>query len=1360
MIDIKSIISSNEPLYEYLNENDKLNFIKSIDDLLVNFENKISKTGLYEVDIEILKYMFIYFVSNNNFNEEYENEKIYNKFKLQEIIKEQLDKEFSNINIEKIEKITINDIIIMINIINKEDLWNFLKNNIDLLYKTPYYKYLIEDNKLLDNYYIDNTTLNLKNIYNISKSLSHNSLTKWELLNDNYVSLSNFDKINFFIKLFGNNIDWINLKNNFKRQFIGISYNYKTELNNLITQFQNIFIELVFIELITNGLLNEFVLNKEITDKSYSLTKRKKLIKEMFDKNKNEWLESYYYLTNDKFKNLKKIRFEKNKIINKNNKYDEYHYFDIISMDHEWPLFYAMDWINQISFFQHYLYHRVLYITGSPGQGKSTQVPKLLLYALKMINYNINGKIVVSQPRTKPTEDNAKRIAEELGLPIEVVSNNSDIKMRTNNYFVQFKHKTDNHISEINNYNMKITTDGTLILDLKTSLSMFKKINDQYINENIYDIIVVDEAHEHNINMDLIIALSKQACYINNKIKLVIVSATMDDDEPIYRSYFKIINDKLMYPIKTEFIKHPLIPEINNFKPNPIFMDRRYHISPPGETSRYQVRDFYLENYIENENTYIASINAQEKGYEKVLDICKNTTSGAILFFANGTKEIIDAVKYLNDRLPLLSDIALPFYSDLHPQYQNIITKMKLNNIRNKKENIYKEWKDKYIEDKNIPLGLYNRAIIVATNIAEASITIPNLKYIIDNGYAKYNIYKPEFNKVVLEPEKISESSRLQRRGRVGRKNDGYVYYMYEKGTRKNIKPKYKITQEELSITLLNLLGDKNINDLNIQDNENYNKLIMGYNIDLNIYHENNLINEDYYVYKTNLYNIYQQNYKINGINIIDYYNNSINTDIVSIFDFVLNVFYNGQTIKNILDVTGQFYLIHPFERDIKRNILNQIIIYDNRNTDIIPTYAYRFMLNYLFNKNLLIDYDVNGLYQYVKDFNLKRNFIKTELAQYVSLLYKELGDVNVDEILIYIYSYMFGCYDEVTPIIIFLKIINYDITKITNLKWNVFKQIYQNNYTSDLIFIHDIIKKIKNKFSNLFKNYNFNNNFNNKLINIFKNINTTDPPKTFDMKIWNELQNLKYNKQELNINSNVIYSNLINNEIQNYIKQNDNEIKIWCDNNKLNYNVIIDFITQYFKISQDTQNIQNIIKLNSKSYFDKLLTDYTLEEKIIKSFLFSKLMQFILLNQFSNYYDYKTFINFNYYNVSNTFLNNSITNNLGHLTFYLNFTDKSIDNKQNIDISILSNVKIEWIMQAYPLLVNPLLTPDVILNTGLEDNQNYIIYDNNFNTKIMKKDIINIWNYNLLPWNINETPILQHFYKEIYKYISNNMKY
>ena len=127
--------------------------------------------------------------------------------------------------------------------------------------------------------------------------------------------------------------------------------------------------------------------------------------------------------------------------------------------------------------------------------------------------------------------------------------------------------------------------------------------------------------------------------------------------------------------------------------------------------------------------------------------------------------------------------------------------------IRNFRKNIHKEWGMDYIEDKKVPKGLYKRAIIIATNVAEASITISGLKYVIDNGYAKVNKFDEIKNKTNLLIEKISEASRIQRRGRVGRIASGTVYYLYKKGAR-DIKPKYKITQDDFHENFLQLLSE------------------------------------------------------------------------------------------------------------------------------------------------------------------------------------------------------------------------------------------------------------------------------------------------------------------------------------------------------------------------------------------------------------------------------------------------------------------------------------------------------------------------------------------------------------------------
>ena len=99
-----------------------------------------------------------------------------------------------------------------------------------------------------------------------------------------------------------------------------------------------------------------------------------------------------------------------------------------------------MDWLAQINFFNHYINHQIIFVTGSTGTGKSTQVPKLIMYALKMYDYKNNGKIICTQPRIPPTENNAVRISEELGVPIRTKSKIFNDDVNTNNYYLQYKH--------------------------------------------------------------------------------------------------------------------------------------------------------------------------------------------------------------------------------------------------------------------------------------------------------------------------------------------------------------------------------------------------------------------------------------------------------------------------------------------------------------------------------------------------------------------------------------------------------------------------------------------------------------------------------------------------------------------------------------------------------------------------------------------------------------------------------------------------------------------------------------------------------------------------------------------------------
>lgn len=730
--------------------------------------------------------------------------------------------------------------------------------------------------------------ITIKNIYNYAKSLV--SFTK----NNRYIqypkfwcSLTNQEK-----KIISNRINWSDNRNILswfnimrylttrlllkKEEAITTNINIHNEIQ------QNLLIFICFDCLSKQGLLNTFQPNLDLTENknlpsnsgeknSYILKQlQQKIFSDKDPEFQNNSYNSYYFINNKKFVDTM--------MRNKN-------YLEILTDPNQkigsWITTYAMDWISQISFFHRFINNRIIYVTGSTGVGKSTQIPKLLLYGLKMINYQNTGSIACTQPRIKPTVGNARRIADEMGIPIT----DSDPKNSNSNYFIQYKYQGPSYEKNLPILYLKIMTDGSLYTQINPVLKKTFLIKDElnFSTNNLYDIIIVDEAHEHNKNMDLILTKMKYATYYNNNIKLVILSATMDDDEPTYRRYYREINDNLLYPLDYSLQKLHL---------DRVNVDRRLHISPPGQTTQSPIYDFYEPN---------------STPLELILNILDSSSSGDILVFQPGKTEIINLIQEINSNTRP-DVIALPFYSELAKEKTDIIE-----NLDSEKfnltipKNIPYESNLPYVP---IPKGTYKRIIIVATNIAEASITINSLKYVIDTGSQKVNIFNPNIREDQLVLTNISEQSRIQRRGRVGRVSSGSVFYTYEKDKMINNKKKYDISISDLSILLFDLL----------RDSPSDNSPLFDFNNDPNIL--NNLSTNTKYSH--GLDKMIMSQYFFNSLpftyignpNYYDYNNNS--------FPFLQ--YSSGFSKTTLDDAPGSFYIVHPDELCFKRNVLGIII--------------------------------------------------------------------------------------------------------------------------------------------------------------------------------------------------------------------------------------------------------------------------------------------------------------------------------------------------------------------------------------------------------------------------------------------------
>jgi hypothetical protein len=928
--------------------------------------------------------------------------------------------------------------------LNVKDFYNFIKETIIMFKKTWYgYNIITKKNKypqLTDGSIIlKNIThqVTYKNIYNWAKSLliyvysGEGDLTivaenlayykdyYWHMLGDhdlfdNYKQLIKIksEKLNKSLLMhhynFCNAINMTNMPDNTKHWFnirrvlknkiykhLPLSENSIKRLNTGINEaIRRNLTDIVFECLLNRGLLNEFVIDRECTDKSYlgsmfeTITARRIAAakRNIFTKdNIEKYKECIYYLTEEPYGKLIP-RYEKGQSKGKS-------YFDYLP-EAAWCTFYAMDWVSQINFYHRYINNRVIYVTGATGAGKSTQVPKLLLYGLKMINFKNDGKVVSTQPRTKPTQSNAKNISNEMGVPIVAYSPAVDDEMKTNLGYIQYKTAKVSHLQpDKYNYYFREMTDGSLVNELYKNALLKKviRVNDddtydrnlEFKPENIYDIVVIDESHEHNKNMDYILTMMKYTTYWNNSLRLVIISATMDDDEPIYRRFYNGINDNFLYPNSIyNMTNHFHFDTLEgsdkhstNCKLDRIVVDRRIHISPPGETTQHKIDEYYLSR---NTKDYQ---DAETEAIDTVLRIVNSGGKGDLLLFSIGEAQIRKLVSILNERTPA-NVIALPLFSELNEFWSELAEKTeKIKDLTIDKSELFNEIAAKGSATKKVPLGTYNQVIVVATNVAEASITIKNLKYVIDTGYYNSVTYDNVSRSTLVTVAPITEASRLQRRGRVGRVSSGKVYHMYMKDARKNVMPSYNICNSNIRNDIYQMARERH--DEQYLINVKYtqfifptilrNKTFQSYDmkeklgrhtrdmIPLSLTYgtikvDNNATAEsiDKIMRKQNTYHRLQV-YKSNTFadeNILFTYSGELYfADYTFRHGSYLYNIHNrnitGYSFTSIIDMTGTFHLIHPAENLITtRHLLTGLIDYDQMNiTDrekfVNKTFAY-----------------------------------------------------------------------------------------------------------------------------------------------------------------------------------------------------------------------------------------------------------------------------------------------------------------------------------------------------------------------------------------------------------------------------------
>lgn len=403
----------------------------------------------------------------------------------------------------------------------------------------------------------------------------------------------------------------------------------------------------------------------------------------------------------------------------------------------------------------------VVVIWGATGSGKTTQVPQFLFEAGFGNPDSPNpGMIGVTQPRRVAAVSMAKRVNEELGSMAGKVS-----------YQIRFETSTSEKTA------IKYMTDGILIREIANDFALLK-----------YSAIIIDEAHERRTNTDILIGM---------------VSRIVDLRESMRKE------DPEIMPLKLIIMSATL--RISDFLENPNLFRR----GPPpliqAEGRQYPVTIHFTRrtqrDYVEEVFTKIS------KGHKKL-------PPGGMLVFLTGQNEITALVKRLNDAFPTTHESQAPIQrahiaainapvedEDLDLAEANSGYHLIGDGSDNNGDNSDSE-DDKAFEVPDMEysspastqihvLPLYSqlqtkdqlrvfspppdnaRLIVLATNVAETSLTIPGIRYVFDCGRAKDKKYDRLTGVQNFEIGWISKASASQRAGRAGRTGPGHCYRLY-----------------------------------------------------------------------------------------------------------------------------------------------------------------------------------------------------------------------------------------------------------------------------------------------------------------------------------------------------------------------------------------------------------------------------------------------------------------------------------------------------------------------------------------------------------------------------------------------------
>ncbi len=405
--------------------------------------------------------------------------------------------------------------------------------------------------------------------------------------------------------------------------------------------------------------------------------------------------------------------------------------------------------------------YKTTVVIGETGSGKSTQLPKFLA---EVFTSDINDKkgktqksgncIVCTQPRRVAAITVAQRVAQELEVECG----------KEVGYAVRFDD------SSCAKTRVKFVTDGVLLRECMTDPNL-----------SSYSVIILDESHERSLNTDILMGLLKELQEKNPQLRLVIMSATLQAD--IFMKFFADTNlihiEGRQYPVEVMYTKKPEVDYVDAAVRTCMHIHQNCPLGGvlvflPGQEDIEAMMALLQEN-LPSVECYAQTHKSRRRKRDEYASGSDESDADVSERGEQVGKPIDRATAMLSHKAPSYKDsssvieggddgpievIAAKYDFELRPLYASMPPDQQLR--------AFKPCVD--------PSA---RKFILATNIAETSVTINDIKYVVDTGYYKSKLLDGTTAMETLKTIPVSKQQADQRRGRAGRTGPGQCYRIY-----------------------------------------------------------------------------------------------------------------------------------------------------------------------------------------------------------------------------------------------------------------------------------------------------------------------------------------------------------------------------------------------------------------------------------------------------------------------------------------------------------------------------------------------------------------------------------------------------